>query len=95
VSLFLMILYPIAIQGLRGGLWRVLLPLTVVAWVVDVVANYTELALLTWDFPRKGEHTFSTRCERLITQQGWSGFVGRQTQLFCNFFYSNHIKGTI
>jgi hypothetical protein len=91
MSLLLALLYPIAIQGTRGGLWCLLLPITIVAWVIDIVANYTELALLTWDFPRKGEHTFSTRCLRLIKQDGWAGFVGRKTQTFCNFFYKGHI----
>ncbi len=91
MTLLLIILYPLAIQGLRTGFWRVLVPLTILAWVVDVIANYTELALLTWDFPRKREITFSDRCLRLVKQDGWAGFVGRCTQKYCNFFYAGHI----
>jgi len=91
MTLLLALLYPLAIQGLRGGFWRVLLPLTALAWVVDVIANYTELALLTWDFPRGKEYTFSDRCLRLVKQDGWAGFVGRCTQKYCNFFYEGHI----
>jgi hypothetical protein len=92
MTILLILLYPIAIQATRGGIFYILLPITIVAWVIDIVANYTELALLTWDFPREREYTFSDRCLRLIHQNNWAGFVGRCTQTYCNFFMKDHIK---
>lgn len=64
----LAILYAVGIQFRRGGWWYLILPVTLVALVVDVIANYTTLALLTQDFPRKGEWTFSTRLKRLCAE---------------------------
>lgn len=92
MTLLLALLYPFAIQYQRGGKWETYLKwLAVITAVIDVIANYTELALLTWDFPRAGERTFSQRCARLIHQDGWAGIVGRLTQKYCNFFMSGHI----
>lgn len=71
MSLLLAILYPLAVQYERGGYWRLVAPVTVLALVIDVLGNHTELALLTWDWPRKGEWTFSQRLERLIRSSGW------------------------
>ena len=90
--IILLLLYPIAIQYQRGGLWLIVSPITVIAGLVDVYCNYTELALLTWDFPKAKEYTFSERCNRLITQTNWAGKVGRATQAYCNFFMAGHIE---
>lgn len=73
MTLLLWILFPIAIQYERGGLWGVFLPITVIALVIDIIANYTELALLTMDFPKKGEWTFSSRLARLQHNEDWRG----------------------
>lgn len=86
MSLLLLILYPIAIQFERGGLWRVLLPVTLLTLLIDVIANYTELALLTWDRPAKGEYTFSTRIKRLQYYSGWRGKFARLVRDYTNFF---------
>jgi hypothetical protein len=89
VTLLLAILYPIAVQYERGGWWRLLAPVTVLALLIDVVANYTELALLTWDFPRKGEYTFSTRLLRLRYDTGATGAWCREVIRYLNFFAPN------
>jgi len=60
MSLLLFLLYPIAIQFERGGAWRLLLPVILLALVIDILANYTELALV-FGLPRRGEWTFSQR----------------------------------
>lgn len=86
MSLLLALLYPIVIQYERGGWWRLLLPLLVVAWVIDVLANYTELALLTWDWPRKHEYTFSQRIGRLQHDKGWRGKVAKVIKDYTNFW---------
>ena len=86
MSILLLILYPFAIQIERGGLWRLLLPVTLLALIVDVVANYTELALLTWDWPAKGEWTFSTRLVRLQYYSGWRGYFARCVVNYTDFF---------
>lgn len=70
-------LYIIGIQYERGGWWRVLLPVTLAAAILDVVLNYTELALLTWDMPRHGEYTFSMRLGRLQRLEDWRGKMAR------------------
>ena len=75
MSILLALLFPIAIQYERGGFWYLVLPITLLAFVVDVIANYTELALLTWDFPRVNEFTFSQRLSRLKRDESLRGKV--------------------
>ena len=76
----LLILWPLYILGIqyeRGGWWRLVLPVALAAALLDVALNYTELALLTWDYPRAGEYTFSQRLQRLQSAQGWRGSAAR------------------
>ena len=82
--MLLALLYPFAIQYERRGWWYTVLPITLLAYVVDVIANYTELAVLTWDFPRQYEYTFSQRLSRLIHDTGWRGSVARPIALVLN-----------
>lgn len=86
MSLILALLYPLAIQYLRGGVWLVVLPITFIAFFIDVLANYTELALFTWDFPQKGEHTFSDRLVRLQYNLDWRGDIARKIIPILNYF---------
>lgn len=69
------------------------------AWVVfaillDVVLNYTLLAVLTLDFPKSGEYTFSQRLERLVRQDGLRGKVARSIAFVLDPFdpSGKHIK---
>lgn len=55
--------------------WLLAWPLVVSAVLLDVALNYTVFAVLTWDFPRRGEWTFSQRLNRLIKDTGWRGKV--------------------
>jgi len=74
ISLFLLLpLYSITIQYERGGLWRICYLAAPLALLIDVLLNYTELALLTLDFPKWGEWTFSSRLKRLKNSQTWRG----------------------
>lgn len=78
ISIFLLLpLYAIGIQVERGGWWRVLWPVTAVALLLDVVLNFTELALLTMDRPLRGEWTFSQRLSRLCQDAGSRGHLAR------------------
>lgn len=78
ISIFLLLpLYAVGIQYQRGGLWCAVMPVTLAALALDVVLNYTELLVLTWDRPLRGEWTFSTRLKRLRDDQGWRGAVAR------------------
>lgn len=77
MSLFLILFYCLGIQYERGGWWNVLLPIALLGLVVDVLANYTELCLLTLDIPRKGEYTFSRRLQRLQHNTDWRGSFAR------------------
>ena len=71
----LWVLFVIGIQYQRGGWWRVCLVAALPALVLNVLLNYTLLALISWDWPRKGEYTFSKRLERLVLAPGWRGIA--------------------
>ena len=86
MSLILALLYIPAAQYMRGGLWRIMAPVTVLALLIDIVANYTELALITWDWPRAHEWTFSTRLKRLQHDTGWRGKIARLVAAYLNYF---------
>lgn len=75
----LWVLYVIGIQYQRGGWWRVCLVAALPAIVLNVLMNFTVLALITWDWPRKGEWTFSNRLSRLILDTGWRGTLAWYT----------------
>jgi hypothetical protein len=49
----------------------------IVGLVLDVILNYTELAIFTLDFPKWGEWTFSKRLARLQHNTDWRGSVAR------------------
>lgn len=96
MTLLLALLFPFAIQYERGGWWRVLAPITLLTVIVDVAANYTELALLTWDHPRPGEHTFSQRLYRLQFNTDWRGSLARPIVDALNYFAPiQHIKNDL
>ena len=91
MSMLLAILYPFAIRIARGGLWRLMLPVTVLGLIIDVWCNYTELALLTGDFPKAGEYTLSQRLVRLQTGNRWQRFVARVVIPYLNYFDPGHV----
>ena len=82
----LMLLYIVGIQYERGGVWRVVYPVTLVAFLLDVLLNYTALAVITMDFPQRGEYTFSKRLKRLRTVSGWRGVLANNVAFCLNFF---------
>lgn len=88
MTFLLALLYPLAIQYKR---WPVLYPLAAFTALVDVIANYTEISLFLWEFPRKGENTFSQRAARLIHYDDWRGALVRRVAVYVNFFDANHI----
>lgn len=77
VLLLLWLLYVVGIQYQRGGWWRVCALFALPAIVLNVLMNYTLLALLTLDWPRRGEWTFSKRLERLVHADDWRGAFAR------------------
>ncbi len=90
--ILLILLYPVGIQYERGGWWRLVAPIALVMLAIDVLANYTVLALITWDWPARGEWTFSTRCVRLQYYPTFGGRVARLTKAYCNYFMAGHIS---
>ena len=56
-------------------LWLLAMPFVAAAIGLDVLLNYSLFALMTWDFPRKGEYTFSERLARLVKEQTWRRHV--------------------
>jgi hypothetical protein len=65
LSAVLLITYPLVIQYKRGGLWLALAPLTAVALLLDVVANYTEWAVALGR-PARGDYTISKRIKTMM-----------------------------
>lgn len=99
-TFLLMILYPIGVQSTRTStiaklFYPITIPVVILALILDVIANYTSLALLTLDFPMKGEYTFSTRMDnRLVFNTNWLGTVSRAICKVLNWFTypEKHIK---
>ena len=56
--------YGVVIQFKRGGLYRALIPFAAVVLVLNVLANYLELAII-FGLPRRGEYTISRRVRRM------------------------------
>lgn len=77
-------LYPLAVQYERGGWCTLLFPLYAAAGLLSAYLNYTTFVPYTWDVPRKGENTFSQRCERLVFDEGWRGVIARLVAAFTN-----------
>ena len=86
MSLLLALLYPFAMLYKRGGWWQIVYVITLPAYVLDIIVNYTELALLTWDFPRKGEYTFSKRLQRLQYNTDFRGWIAHKIIPFLDYF---------
>lgn len=86
LPLVLAILYIPAIQHERGGGWKWMAPVTIVAVVLDAYLNYTTFAAYTWDSPRKQEYLFSQRCKRLVFDKGWRGLIARLVARYTNKF---------
>ena len=79
LSAFVAFTYPVAIQSKRKGPWLVLLPLTLLVWLVDVVANYTEWAIV-FGWPKKGDRTITARlksmqADPLESRRAWAQLV--------------------
>lgn len=51
--------------------WILSAPIMVMALLWDCVLNYTIFAVLTWDFPKWKEFTFSQRLNRLVKCDNW------------------------
>jgi MFS family permease len=73
-------------QRMTGWHWFFAGGWVVVAIVLDVILNFTILALLTLDFPKRKELTFSQRLERLVKDTGWRGKAARATAFILNPF---------
>lgn len=95
MTLLLIILFPFAVLYYRGGFWRLFFPVTLCAFIIDVVANWTELSLLLWQFPKRGEWTFSMRIERLIHGYGWRSNIANRVAVVLNSIQPGHIRGIL
>lgn len=91
LPLGLLLLFPLAIQYDRGGVWRLVLPFTLIALAVDIWLNFTTLAIYTWDFPKVFEWTFSTRLTRLKSNTDWRGPIARVLADYLNFWKPGHV----
>lgn len=91
---WLLVLYAVVIQYERGGLWRMLVPFAAVAAVLDGLLAHTYFALLVWDYPRRGEWTFSQQLGRLVTRSDWRGRGARDVAAVLDWLAPSgrHIK---
>ena len=62
-----------------------------IAFIADVMANFSTLALLFWDWPQYGEWTFSKRLPRLCNLPGWRGRFARRCKIYINKRVPGHI----
>ena len=90
MSLILLIFAPLVLQYENG--WKWLAPLAICFWLLDVIANYTELAVLTLDWPKAGEYTFSKRLARLRHRPGILGDICQGVSDYLNYFSPGHVK---
>lgn len=65
------------IQYKRGGWWNILAPFAVLVFILDVLANYTEITLFAAELPKAGEYSISKRLFRLQSQVGVIGDISR------------------
>lgn len=86
LPLLLAAAYPLAIQYEREGLWKLLMPFTLVVALLDVYLNFTTFALYLWSAPDKREYTFSEHLERLVFDSGWRGYPARLIARYTNLF---------
>jgi len=74
--LLMFLLYVVGIQYQAGGVCLLLAFVTVFAWLLDILLNYTTLVVYTaFDIPQRArrEFTFSQRMPRLIAAGGTVG----------------------
>ncbi|MES2909842.1 MAG: hypothetical protein V4718_00550 [Pseudomonadota bacterium] len=73
--LLLLLLYAAGIQYQAGGICKALLPVVLVAWLLDVLLNWTVFVIYTSDCPswQRREFTLSQRLARLIAAGGVVG----------------------
>lgn len=57
--------------------WILSSPIMVTALLWDCILNYTFFAVLTFDFPKWKEWTFSKRLNRLVLSDDWRGSIAR------------------
>lgn len=96
----LALLYPLAIQYERGGLWYIVLPVTIYAFLIDLIAKTFVLSFLFIELPFKHstyfnrrEFTFSDSLERYVLNTGWRGKIAVPIAKVLNYFAPyKHIK---
>jgi len=90
MSIILLIFAPLALQYERG--WTFLAPLAAAFYLLSIFANYTELVLLTGDWPRDGERTCSQRLARLRKWKNVRGWLCQKVADYLNYFSPGHVR---
>ena len=90
MSIILLVFAPLALQYERG--WTFLAPLAAAFYLLSMAANYTELTLLTGDFPRPGERTCSQRLARLRKWKNVRGWLCQRVADYLNYFSPGHVE---
>ena len=90
ISLITLLLYPLAIQYERGGIFKLLLPLYIVTAILDTLANYTEISLLCLAWPQAYKPTISMRIPQLLIGGGWKSTTSYAAAVYLNYFSPTH-----
>lgn len=77
----------------RKGWATAIIVAELIAAPLDVFLNYTEFALMTWDWPVSAntEGTLSLRLARLQHNTDWRGTMARPVVAVLNYFLPGHI----
>jgi hypothetical protein len=89
ISILTLLLYPLAIQYERKGLWRLLFLLYVLTGLLDIIANYTEVSLICLKWPAVRKPTVSMRIPELLLNPFWKP-IAYQLAKYLNYWSPSH-----
>jgi len=85
--------YSVGVQYERGGVWRLLAPIAMIALLMSWVINQT-LGRVIYGKPTVWRETFSKHTERMQSEPNWRGRLARLVAALLNVvaFREDHIK---
>lgn len=85
VAACMLAIYAIGVQYERGGAWKLVFPVTLLALLMSWALNQT-LGRLLYGTPASWRETFSKHTERTTHLMSWRGRVARLMAAVLNFF---------
>lgn len=90
LPLILLAMYAAYIQHNRGGMWRALELIGLVATPLDIYLNYTTFTFYFWERPANKAYTFSKQIALLQYDTGWRGVIARGVKRLLNAIDPKH-----